>query len=78
MSTRTNGMLNPNPSNRPLADFLTEEEVCDLLGLSTSALRGLRIKHGLPFIAVNTTNRIYHEESIRKWLLDRLEIIEKE
>ena len=43
----------------PLNEFLTEQEVLDLLGLKKTQLTDLRLNRGLPFCKISTTIRLY-------------------
>lgn len=57
--------------DRILGDFLTEGEVMDLFGVSKAALYNLRAKRGLPYILISQRTKLYHEASLRTWLLTR-------
>ena len=56
---------------RVLGDFLTENEVLDLFGVSKAGLYNLRAKRGLPYILISQRTKLYHEASLRAWLLTR-------
>ena len=46
--------------------FLSEKQVCDLLGISRSTLAAMR-KKGLPYFQVNFLIR-YRESEVTEWL----------
>lgn len=58
-------------NNAPLGDFLTEGEILELFGIPKNALANLRNNEGLPYCKVNIRSRLYHEPSVREWLLAR-------
>lgn len=48
-----------NQNQNPLSEILTEQELCDLLGVKKNFLSNLRLNHKLPFCKVTTTQRVY-------------------
>ena len=54
-----------------LTHFLTEKEVCDYFGLKKKALGILRREKDLPYVRISATQRVYFENDLIDWLLER-------
>jgi hypothetical protein len=52
-------------------NVITEETLCQLLGLKKDQLNRLRQYEGLPFIRINQNKRVYLEQDIMEWLMGR-------
>ena len=48
--------------------YLTSEEVCDLLHISSRTLQTLRDTRQIPFVAISERNILYPESAIRETL----------
>jgi hypothetical protein len=73
MSNETQELL-PNP----LANVLTENELCDLLGLKLGQVGILRRDNQLPFVKISRTSRLYLVDELMKWFQKRLVILDSE
>lgn len=49
--------------------YLTSEEVCDLLHISSRTLQTLRDTRQIPFVAISERNILYPESAIREMLM---------
>lgn len=49
--------------------YLTGEEVCDLLHISSRTLQTLRDRRQIPFVAISERNILYPESAIREMLM---------
>gem|GEM_PF-2574181 len=47
-----------------LQNVLTEQDLCELLGMKKEQVADLRNRKGLPFIKVSQRNRLYFEKDI--------------
>ena len=60
--------MNQNPG---IQNLLTENELCELLGVKRETISVYRNEQGLPFLKVSNTRRLYLEEDVIEWLLAR-------
>ncbi|MBW2341820.1 MAG: helix-turn-helix domain-containing protein [Deltaproteobacteria bacterium] len=51
-------------TNVSLQNVLTENDLCELLGLKKNQIGDLRRRKGLPYIEVSKTARLYFEEDL--------------
>lgn len=52
-------------------NVITEETLCQLLGLKKDQLDRLRHYEGLPFVRINHTKRVFLEQDVMEWLMTR-------
>ena len=52
-------------------NVITEETLCQLLGLKKDQLDRLRQYEGLPFVRINHTKRVFLEQDVMEWLMTR-------
>ena len=55
--------------------MFTEEEVLGYLGIKKDKLDYFRQKLELPFLRVDAVTRLYLEEDLRDWILDKRTIL---
>ena len=60
-----------NRKDLKLENFLTEKEAQEFFGIRKEQLGNLRRKESLPYIRINTTQRLYFENDLIEWLLSR-------
>ena len=60
-----------NRKDLKLENFLTEKEAQEFFGIRKEQLGNLRRKEGLPYVRINTTQRLYFENDLIDWLLSR-------
>ncbi len=67
-------------------EYMTEEQLCRFFGFKkttefgnsvcdTDRIKNLRENHGLPFIKVDKTHRLYYFPDICKWLKERKTVL---
>jgi len=54
-----------------LQNVLTENDLCELLGMTGKQVADLRNKEGLPFIKLNRKTRFYFERDIIEFFTNR-------
>lgn len=57
--------------------YLTGEEVCDLLHISSRTLQTLRDRQQIPFTMISNRNILYPETGIREMLMENYKPIKK-
>lgn len=60
-----------------LENFLTEEQICKAFDWTKVVLPNLRHFDRLPFIKINRSRRLYHEQSLVVWLKGRTTVLEE-
>jgi hypothetical protein len=60
---------NPDNEMYQIKKLIPEKELLELLEISRWTLEKKR-QEGLPYIELGKGKRVYHEESLVKWLLD--------
>jgi DNA-binding Xre family transcriptional regulator len=59
--------LSTNSTDITLSNVLTENDLCELLGMKKEQLADLRNQKKLPFIRLSKTRRLYFEQDLIKF-----------
>lgn len=60
-----------------LKNFLTEQDLCELLGMSKTQIGVLRRDKGLPFIKLTDRVRLYFEQDLVEYFLEHKMILNR-
>ncbi|HUT16959.1 MAG TPA: helix-turn-helix domain-containing protein [Acidobacteriota bacterium] len=58
--------------------ILTENELCELLGMKKSALAELRYKQKFPFCRISNTVRIYQVKDVLEFIADKRTVLDRD
>ena len=52
-------------------DFANARQIEKILDVDANTLERLRTEHGLPFVKIDKSNKIYHLPSVFQWLFEK-------
>ena len=58
-----------------LQNVLTENDLCELLGMTGEQVSDLRNKEGLPFIKLNRKTRLYFEKDVIEFFIQQRTVL---
>ena len=58
-----------------LENVIPEEELLKLFGIKKAGLGDLRRRHKLPFLKIDNQRRVYLEQDVIEWLLNRRKVL---